>query len=702
MTKKKPNCWEYMGCGRQPGGKKEKALGTCPAVTDSSFNGINSGKNAGRICWAVAGTCRGGEVYGTYAQKRASCVGCEFYKLVQEEEGNSKEANDLLRLFSYDENSPILKQLTVNMVRAGTRFITQREVQDQAYIIQRGSCLLIVEKDNQLYPVDHRGRGDIVGISSLLTGEPQRTHVEAETDMELWVLSKTMFEDITQKNPELLDFLTELVARRFDSLRPAADRSIGKYIATDIIGRGSHSIVYRGMNKSLNMPVAIKMLRHDRAMIPEFSESFRSEAETIARLSHENIVKVYDVEEIFKTIFIIMEYLPGRTLNQILSKTQRLPPRRVIDILLQVCNGLSHAHDRGILHQDIRPGNLIAQLDGKIKIVDFGLACRPGDVDNLYWPGAIFYASPEYIEGDPVDVRSDIYSLGITAYEMITGQRPFPENNPAEAIQFHLKGEFPDPKDIVPDLPEPLRQFVKKACRKNPAERYKNLHQISSDIDLLAKEFGLKNITASAESKNARSSLFNENDSTIPSTREPKLLKHFYAEGSRLRAILLITDIVDSTGKAVELGDRYWANLLEHHHIMVRREIYNFQGIEVETTGDGFVAIFNEFTDAIQCACKIRGSAHELDIKIRSGVHFGECEVVDGVLHGVTVHIGSRVASSAGPDEVLVTSAIKNSVADDGIHFTARGTHSLKGIPGKWNLYAVECETISLNDLRDK
>jgi len=276
-----------MRCGREPGGKKEKALGTCPSVTDSSFNGINSGKNAGRVCWAVAGTCRNGDVYGTYAQKRASCVSCEFYKLVQEEEGSSKEANSLLKLFSYKEDSPILRQLTVKIVRAGKRFITQGEVLDQAYIVQGGSCLLIVEKDGQLYPMDHRGRGDIVGISSLLTGEPQRAHVEAETDMEFWVLSRTMFEDITQEKPELLDFLTELVAGRFDSLRPAADRVIGKYIATDIIGRGSHSIVYRGMNKSLNMPVAIKMLRHDRAMIPEFLERFKGEAETIARLSHE-------------------------------------------------------------------------------------------------------------------------------------------------------------------------------------------------------------------------------------------------------------------------------------------------------------------------------------------------------------------------------------------------------------------------------
>ena len=697
MADKKLNCWEYMKCGREPGGKRENALGTCPSATDSSFSGINSGNNAGRICWAVAGTCRNGEIYGSYAQKRASCVSCEFYKLVQKEEASSKETDGLLQFFLYDENSPILKQLTVNVVRAGNRFITQGEVLDNAFIIQRGSCLLIVEKDGQLQPVDHRTRGDIVGISSLLTREPQRAHVEAETDTEFWVLNRTMFENIKQEKPELLDFLTELVANRFDSLRPAADRVIGRYLATDIIGRGSHSIVYRGMNRNLNMPVAIKMLRHDRAMVPEFSDGYKKEAETIARLSHENIVKVYDVEDIYKTIFIIMEYLPGRTLSEILSKTPRLPLHKIIDILLQVCAGLAHAHDHGILHQDIRPGNIIVQLDGKIKIIDFGLACRPGDVDNLYWPGAVFYASPEYIEGDPVDVRSEIYSFGITAYEMITGQLPVADNNPAKAIQFHLNGQFPDPKNIIVDLPESLRQLVIKACRRNPAERYKDMHQVISEIISLAKELGLDNMAELAERKKTHIHLPYDSEPRNQLSSEPKLLKHVYTEASSLRAILLITDIVDSTGKAVELGDRLWGNLLEHHHIIVRQEIDKFQGIEVETTGDGFMATFNELKDAIQCACKIRDAVHHLEIKIRSGLHFGECEVVDGALRGATVHIGARVTAKASPDEILVTSAIKNGVVDQGVRFTARGIHTLKGIPGKWNLFAVECESVSWN-----
>jgi serine/threonine protein kinase len=317
--------------------------------------------------------------------------------------------------------------------------------------------------------------------------------------MELWVLNKAMFEDISQKEPELLEFLTELVVSRFDSRRPTADRAIGKYIATDIIGRGGHSIVYRGIHTGLNMPVAIKMLKHDRAMDDQFSERFRTEAKTIAQLTHENIVKVYDIEELYRTIFIIMEQLDGAPLNHILARMRRLPVERVLDILLQVCTGLAYAHEQGIVHQDIKPANIFVQLDDRIKILDFGMACSRGAIDDLYWPGTVSYASPEYIEGDPVDGRSDIYSLGITAYEMITGQKPYMEDNAATAMYFHLNEDFPDPAEVVPDLPTPMRNFVLRACRRDLKERYQSADEALEELRSLTEQFGLKAKTSFAE-----------------------------------------------------------------------------------------------------------------------------------------------------------------------------------------------------------
>ncbi len=336
MEQGKLNCWEFMGCERQPGGEKVEQLGTCPAAADSSFNGINFGKNAGRICWAVAGTCCGGKVQGTFAEKRKSCVTCDFYKHVQEEEGTSVANQKLLRFFSENRTGKLLLDMTqCRVVRAGERIVTQGEMRDQAYIIRRGSCLVIVEKDGQLHPVDHRGRGDIIGATSILTGEPQTAHVEAETAVELWALQGSTLNNISTEHPELFDFLTEIVASRFDTTRPTADREIGKYVASHIIGRGAFSIVYGGVHATLNMPVTIKMMKHDLAMNPDFLASFKNEAKIIAQLSHENIVQVYDIEERYRTVFIIMEQLTGSTLSELLESVYRLPLKRVVSFLFK-------------------------------------------------------------------------------------------------------------------------------------------------------------------------------------------------------------------------------------------------------------------------------------------------------------------------------------------------------------------------------
>ena len=354
MPQHRLNCWEFMKCGREPGGDKAQDLGVCPAAVEESYDGINLGKNAGRICWAVAGTCCGGEVQGTFAEKRTSCVTCDFYNNVQEQEGNSSAKQKLLRFFKEDQTAAILLDMAkCRFVRAGERIVTQGEIRNRAYIIQRGSCLVVVEKNGQLHPVDHRVRGDIIGVTSILTGEPQNAHIEAETDVELWTIDGSVLNGITTEHPELHEFFTEIVASRFDTKRPVADRSIGKYIASEIIGRGAFSIVYGGVHSSLNMPVTIKMMKHDLAMNADFFESFVNEAKTIAKLNHENIVQVYDIEELYRTVFIIMERLTGTMLNDLLRSMFKLPPKRAVNFLIQIAKGLDYAHKNGIVHQDI-------------------------------------------------------------------------------------------------------------------------------------------------------------------------------------------------------------------------------------------------------------------------------------------------------------------------------------------------------------
>ncbi len=160
-------------------------------------------------------------------------------------------------------------------------------------------------------------------------------------------------------------------------------------------------------------------------------------------------------------------------------------------------------------------------------------------------------------------------------------------------------------------------------------------------------------------------------------------------EPDRMLATVLFTDIVGSTTKAIELGDRRWRELLERHHGLVRRELMRFRGREMGTAGDGFLAVFDGPARAIRCAGAIADGVHELGLSIRAGLHTGECELSDGNVTGIAVHTGARVAAEATADEVLVSSTVKDLVAGSGIEFTDRGVHELKGIPGEWRLFAV-------------
>ena len=413
----------------------------------------------------------------------------------------------LLKSLSRASVCPLLNNITRVRVKAGERFISQGDSGDMCYLIQRGSCVAEVEKSGALYPVyRHRG-GEFVGEMAILTGEPRSANVRAETDMTLWALSRETFETLSKKDPDLRNFLTEIVADRFASAHMTADRRIGKYLITDIVGRGGFSILYKGLHRDLNMQVAVKMLKHDLAMDPDFQKKFREEARLIARFNHENIVRIYDIEERYRTLFIIMEFLDGLSLRELIRDTTGIPFRDTVRILIQACSGLKYAHDQGIVHQDVKPGNLLILPSGRVKVVDFGLACPCGS-EVFDFAGTAFYQAPEQIESLPLDPRTDVYALGITAYEMVTGKRPYPEADIDKTWELHLEQEIPDPLEAVPDLPEGLRRFILKACKRMPEERYKDMKEALDDLRPLAAQLGLTEETVSHTEKRKTATLF--------------------------------------------------------------------------------------------------------------------------------------------------------------------------------------------------
>lgn len=391
---------------------------------------------------------------------------------------------ELLRVTPEHLKLSMVESLTRVTFSAGQRIIDQGANGDRLFILQKGSCVVNLEKNQELHPIARLKPGDIFGEMSLITGDGRSAHVDAETDVTAWSLHREAFDRMCDRCHDLVEFLTNLATERLCSRRITAERTIGRYRITDIVAEGGWSIVYKGFHSVLRLPVAVKMLKHSMALDSDFFDTFQREAETIAGLTHDNIVRVYDIEQSYKTVFIIMEYLSGITLRHIIDTGFRLPLSRILRILTQVCAGLNYAHQQGVVHQDVKPGNIFIQEDEKVKIVDFGLATPIGGCsDDMQ--GSPHYMAPEQIEGEPVDARTDIYSLGITAYEMATGSRPYPDDI-CQVLEYHITKSTPDPRDLNPDLPEEFSNFVKKATEKRPELRYHDMSEVLNALNSMA------------------------------------------------------------------------------------------------------------------------------------------------------------------------------------------------------------------------
>ena len=369
---------------------------------------------------------------------------------------------------------------------AGHRVISQGKEGDRLFILQHGSCEVNLEKNKELHVVGHLKPGDVFGELAVITGDCRSANVDTLTEVVVWSLDKERFEQIVQSCSELTEFLTDLATERLCSRKITAEKNIGRYRITDVLAEGGWSIVYKGFHSLLNLPVAVKMLKHSMALDSDFFETFQKEAKTIASLNHDNIVRVYDIEQSYRTVFIIMEYLSGITLREIIDSGHRLTLKRITKLLGQVCKGLQYAHHHGVVHQDVKPGNIFIQEGDKAKIVDFGLATPIGGCSDDM-PGSPHYMAPEQIEGDPVDARTDIYSLGITAYEMATGVRPYPDDI-CQVLEYHMTKNTPDPRELNPELPERFSSFIRKSTEKNPDLRFQNISEVLRELDLMSTE----------------------------------------------------------------------------------------------------------------------------------------------------------------------------------------------------------------------
>ncbi len=393
----------------------------------------------------------------------------------------------LLKTLPKDGVCSFLNCISRKVIESGIKFITQGDKGDCLYIIQQGLCSIqIQEQDKTLKTVAQRRKGDVIGEMALLTGELRTANVISESQMILWKLSGNEFDTACQLHPDIRKFLTELLTNRLENSIVTEVRNVGRYTMTHRIGQGGWNFVYKGKHKTLNMPVAIKMMKHNQAMDENFLENFRKEGKVIAQLNHPNIVQIYDIEELYRTIFIIMECLEGESLEALLERKGALPFSRALTFLTQICSGLAHAHDHQIIHRDVKPANIFLLKNDCIKLLDFGLACAQGEED-FEQTGTVHYMSPEQIKGDSVDLRSDIYSLGIMAYEIFTGKKPFANEDLTALMNMHTSMDIPDPSILVPDIPEAIKHFIIKSCAKSPDKRYNSMQEIIDELSAITQ-----------------------------------------------------------------------------------------------------------------------------------------------------------------------------------------------------------------------
>ncbi|GIG89183.1 Stk1 family PASTA domain-containing Ser/Thr kinase [Plantactinospora endophytica] len=266
----------------------------------------------------------------------------------------------------------------------------------------------------------------------------------------------------------------------------------GRYQVGELLGYGGMAEVHRGRDLRLGRDVAIKMLRTDLARDDTFQMRFRREAQNAASLNHPAIVAVYDTgEEIAPTgetlPFIVMEFVNGRTLKEVLAAEGRLMPRRALEITADVCAALEFSHRHGIIHRDIKPGNVMMTQTGQVKVMDFGIArALASGATTMTQTSAVIgtaqYLSPEQARGEAVDARSDVYAAGCVLFELLCGHPPFVGDSPVSVAYQHVREEPPTPSDLNPDVTPPIDAIVLKALSKNPLNRYQSAAEMRADL----------------------------------------------------------------------------------------------------------------------------------------------------------------------------------------------------------------------------
>ena len=263
-----------------------------------------------------------------------------------------------------------------------------------------------------------------------------------------------------------------------------------RYEIIEKIGSGGMATVYRAKDLVLKRFVAVKILRDEYTTDNEFIKRFNTEAESAASLTHPNIVSVYDVGKEGSLYYIVMELIKGKTLKEIIIEDGRMGWKWSVKIAKQIASALEIAHRNNIVHRDIKPHNIIITEDGVAKVTDFGIAKAVSNSTITAFGttiGSVHYFSPEHARGGYTDAKSDLYSLGVVIYEMVTGKVPFDADTPVSVALKHMQEKPVEPKELNPAIPQSLNDLIMKAMEKEPSMRYNTATEMIRDLDIILK-----------------------------------------------------------------------------------------------------------------------------------------------------------------------------------------------------------------------
>jgi serine/threonine protein kinase len=259
-----------------------------------------------------------------------------------------------------------------------------------------------------------------------------------------------------------------------------------RYEIIEKLGSGGMSVVYKGLDTLLNRLVTIKVLREQYASDEDFVRRFRREAQSVASLSHINIVSIFDVGSEGNLYYLVMEFVEGQNLKEFIRENGKVPPKAAVPIAMQILDALQHAHEHGVVHRDIKPHNILLTKDNRVKVTDFGIARAASEATVTYTGtivGSVHYISPEQAKGSVIGARADIYAAGVVLYEMLTGQLPFTGESPIAVALQHIQREPEMPHQIIEEVPFELSQVVRRAMQKNPDYRYGSAREMRNDLE---------------------------------------------------------------------------------------------------------------------------------------------------------------------------------------------------------------------------